>query len=214
MLRAAPYLTPKVQSRLAQVQMSSDKDDKVFKTEHGTVISRPDGTATFETPHGSGTLHADGTATLKAHGATVETGEDGIRLNLDRIEKIAIDNITDVQSHTIQHGTTARSHHIVFLGGGEVRISYRLADGKLLEFRGTDLSVGVIPEGVVTLSKAKPQRLLAPSSARQVRCTGGNARNDVGHVVMAARGMVDCILTAARRSAFQRRELIDWTPDI
>lgn len=130
----------------------SDKD-QVFKTEHGTVTSHADGTATFQVPHGSGTLHADGTATVKAHGATVETGEDGTRINLSVLTKVAIDNIIDVQSHTIQHGAAATSHHVVFRGGGELRFSFRHADGKILEFRGTGLSIGVSPEGVVTLMK-------------------------------------------------------------
>jgi hypothetical protein len=40
---------------------------------------------------------------------------------------------------------------------------------------------------------------------RDARC---NTRNDVSHVIVAARRMVNGILAAARRSAFQRRDFV------
>jgi hypothetical protein len=134
----------------------SDRNEKVIQVEGGTLTTRDDGTASFETTTASGELHADGSASVKTPSGTLETGEEGVRFNMTTpVKSIAIENIVDLQSHTIEHGATATSHHIVFCDGGEFRVAYRLRDGRLLEFRGTSLTVNISNDGDVTIGSKK-----------------------------------------------------------
>ena len=130
-------------------------DEVVFKNEHGSVTNHDDGTATVDTKYGSATLHADGSATVKAGGVRVETDSEGgdPPVTVEKITKVAIDNVIDLESYTMKHGEGVVSYHIVYRGGGEVRLTYR-STGKVLEFRITGLTMGISPEGVVTIQKA------------------------------------------------------------
>jgi hypothetical protein len=114
--------------------MSSDDDQKTFTGDWGTA-----------------TIHEDGSFSADHQAATIETSDDGTpRITLKKLTKFRIDNIIDVQSHMIKRDDTATSHHIVLHNGAEARFSYR-ADGKLLEFSVSNMSVNITPEGVVTV---------------------------------------------------------------
>jgi hypothetical protein len=115
-------------------------------------MSGDDGEKTFEGKWGTTTIHEDGSITADHPAAKVETNDTGSRFTLKKLTKVAIDNIVDVESHTIKTDDTATSHHIVFRGGGEARFSYR-PNGKLLELSGTNLRINVSLDGVVTFSK-------------------------------------------------------------
>jgi hypothetical protein len=111
---------------------------------------------TFTGDWGTATIHEDGSVTAENETATVEMGEDGrIRTNIKKLTKVAIDNIVDVQSHTIKRDETATSHHLVFRDGGEARFSYR-SDGRLLELTTKGLTTSISKEGVVTLGAQEP----------------------------------------------------------
>jgi hypothetical protein len=123
-----------------EAKMSSDDDQKKM----------------FTGKWGKATIHEDGSITAENEAVTVELGDDGkMRTNLKKLTKVAIDNIIDLESHTIKQDQTATSHHVVYRGGGEARFSCR-SDGKLLEFSASGLGVSIISkEGIVTLGLPK-----------------------------------------------------------
>jgi hypothetical protein len=71
---------------------------------------------------------------------------------MTRITSVGIANIVDVISHQIDRTDRATSHHVVFSGGGEARLSYRTTDGKLLQFTAEGARVKMTKQGAVTLS--------------------------------------------------------------
>jgi hypothetical protein len=113
---------------------------------------------TIKTKFGKFTLHADGSITAETDTARVEIDSDGTsKVLIDRIKRVSLDNLIDVDSYDFRSDDTATSHHIRFRGGAEFRLSYR-ADGKILEFRGSGgLKMSVDKEGVVTIGDADDQ---------------------------------------------------------
>jgi hypothetical protein len=118
--------------------MADDEIEKTFKGDWGTLTQHADGSITGENETTQFVMDEEGSA----------------RIKLKKITKVAIDNIVDVQSHTIQTDASAISHHIVYRNGGEVRFSYRL-DGRILELNGSGLSICTSKDGAVTFSAIK-----------------------------------------------------------
>jgi len=98
------------------------------------------------------TRHADGSVTAKNESARVELDPDGAS-KVEKITKVGLDNLVDVQSHSIKSDRTATSHHIILSGGGELRFSYR-PNGQLLEFRALGLTTNITKDGVITIGKS------------------------------------------------------------
>jgi hypothetical protein len=100
------------------------------------------------------TRHADGSVTAKNESARVELDPDGAsKVHMEKITKVGLDNLVDVQSHSIKSDRTATSHHIILSGGGELRFSYR-PNGQLLEFRASGLTTNITKDGVITIGKS------------------------------------------------------------
>src|ERR1035437_2445858 len=89
-----------------------------------SAMSKSEFEKTVEIPGvGKVTTYADNSTSFEAEGVKGDLDEDGkIRLHLEKLEKVSIDNLADVKSHSIEHGQTATSHHVVFRNGGEVRL--------------------------------------------------------------------------------------------
>jgi hypothetical protein len=123
--------------------MSDDNND-----DREQVITGPK-TVTGE--WGTATLHEDGSMSADHPACKVERTEDSTRITLKKLNKLTIDNIVDVRSHSIQEDETAISHHVVFRDGCEVRFSYR-HDGKLLEFNARGgCGVVISKDGAITI---------------------------------------------------------------
>jgi hypothetical protein len=56
-----------------------------------------------------------------------------VSLHIKSIKSVGIENLVDVEVHTISRIYNSVSHYIKFYGGGEVRFSYN-TEGELLEF--------------------------------------------------------------------------------
>jgi hypothetical protein len=118
--------------------MKDSDDEEIIKTAGGATVTR----------------HADGSMTAKNDSARVELDPDGApKIHMEKIAKIGLDNLVDVQSHTIKSDQTATSHHIIFRGGGELRFSYR-PDGRVLEFKGSGITTNITKDGVITIGQS------------------------------------------------------------
>lgn len=58
-------------------------------------------------------------------------------LRLQSVKTVGVENLADVEIHTINRIFGSISHYIRFYGGGEVRFSYN-TEGKVLEFAVTN----------------------------------------------------------------------------
>ena len=67
-------------------------------------------------------------------GSASITSEGPVALHIDSIRAVGIENLVEVESHTINRVFNSVSHPVKFHGGGEVRFSYN-AKGEILEFR-------------------------------------------------------------------------------
>ena len=118
------------------LHMSDNDDEEVIKTKFGTITRRADGSLTAANESARVELDSQGSST--AHVGTVK--------------KVGIDNLVDVESHRIKRDEPATSHHLVFIGGGELRFSYR-PDGHLLEFRGSGIATQLTNNGILIIGK-------------------------------------------------------------
>jgi hypothetical protein len=123
----------------AEIGMKDSDVEETIKTAGGATLTR----------------HADGSVTAKNKSARVEFDPDGpSKVHMEKITRVGLDNLVDVQSHSIKNDRTATSHHIIFRGGGELRFSYR-PNGRLLEFRALGLTTNITKDGVITIGKSK-----------------------------------------------------------
>jgi hypothetical protein len=123
----------------AEIGMKDSDVEETIKTAGGATLTR----------------HADGSVTAKNKSARVEFDPDGpSKVHMEKITRVGLDNLVDVQSHSIKNDRTATSHHIIFRGGGELRFSYR-PNGRLLEFRALRLTTNITKDGVITIGKSK-----------------------------------------------------------
>jgi hypothetical protein len=114
---------------------------EVHETKFGTIIAHDDGSASVDTD----TVSAE------------VDGEGHIRLSLKRdIARIALENVADIVSHSIERSDNSCAHFLEFRNGGTMRFAYR-SDGKILEFSATKAAVSIDREGVVTISLAEEE---------------------------------------------------------
>ena len=89
-------------------------------------------------------IRSDGPADVRetAQGVSVSGAKQPVSLHIESIKAIGIENITDVESHSINRVFHSVSHLIKFHGGGEARIAYDLK-GELLEFEAKNLDARI-----------------------------------------------------------------------
>ncbi len=71
---------------------------------------------------------------------------------IEHLSSFDIQNIRDIESHQINRIFNSVSHHIKFVDGGEVKLSYS-ADGTLLEFWGKSVNIVIVDGERVIISK-------------------------------------------------------------
>ncbi len=59
--------------------------------------------------------------------------EPPVLMRIESVKSVGVENLADVEVHTINRIFGSISHYIKFYGGGEVRFSYN-TEGKVLEF--------------------------------------------------------------------------------
>lgn len=71
------------------------------------------------------------------HGAwgSVQMGPLDMHIDLHQIQSVGLDNLCDVQSHTINRIANSTSHVVRFFGGGHVQFAYN-DQGQFLELSG------------------------------------------------------------------------------
>ncbi|MDP1773865.1 MAG: hypothetical protein Q8L15_16455 [Methylobacter sp.] len=95
----------------------------------------------------------DGTLSVKSSsGAVITMGENGISIDLEKIESVGIKNVIDVETHSINTVVGSRSHFIKFYGGGEVRFAYNQA-GRLIELSSTNVILSLSPDNGLIFSR-------------------------------------------------------------
>jgi hypothetical protein len=89
-------------------------------------------------------IRSDGPADVRetADGVSISGAKQPVALHIESIRGIGIENITDVESHSINRVFNSVSHLIRFYGGGEVRIAYDLK-GELLEFEAKNVDARI-----------------------------------------------------------------------
>lgn len=84
-----------------------------------------------------------------------------VALHLESIKSIGIENLVDVEVHSINSVFNSVSHYIRFFGGGEVRFSFN-ADGEVLQFEASKVDAFIANGESIIL---KRQREAAKPSA-------------------------------------------------
>lgn len=87
-------------------------------------------------------------------GSVSMTSKGSVSMHIDSIRSVGIENLTDVESHTINRVFNSVSHLIKFFGGGEVRFSYN-ARGEILEFSASNVDA-FIANGDRIILKRRP----------------------------------------------------------
>jgi hypothetical protein len=105
--------------------MRDDDAEKTYKVEGVSLTTHAVGSTSAENGAASFILDRDGNARMT------------FRKPLNRV---GIENLIDVEGHTIKRAETAVSHHIVFRDRSEARFSYN-SSGRILELTGSSVSV-------------------------------------------------------------------------
>ena len=74
-------------------------------------------------------------------------------LEFDTIKSIGLENLLDVEVHTINRLFNSVSHYIRLHDGGEIRFSYN-DEGKLMEFSATNIGAEVLNGERLVLKRA------------------------------------------------------------
>ena len=102
-------------------------------------------------------IKSDGKVSVREtpDGPVLSSSRRNISLEFDTIKSIGIENLADVEAHSINNVFNSVSHYVRFFGGGEVRFSYN-AEGRLLEFVATNV-VAHIANGERIMLKRKSE---------------------------------------------------------
>lgn len=109
---------------------------------------------TTVTPHGTIKTYNDGRIEVESHAVDVQIAADGAittRIK-DQIERVALDNITDVQSHRIMREGDLVVHNIEFTNGGTIDLRYK-TNGDLENFSGNNVVIGIEKGNIIKISK-------------------------------------------------------------
>ena len=100
-------------------------------------------TARFASSVHSALLPGGGAVHLDAHG--------NILADLPRIRSVGIADLANVLSHRIVRIVGSTSHHVHFVGGGELRYVYN-SRGELIELEAYNMKGSISPDLCVTFS--------------------------------------------------------------
>ena len=82
----------------------------------------------------------------------IESSSDGgVVATVQKIHKVGVSNLCDIESHTITRIASSTSHFIRFLGGGDLRFAFT-DKGELLELSGHRISFNISDDGAVDVS--------------------------------------------------------------
>lgn len=84
-------------------------------------------------------------------GSVSLTSNKDVALHIDSIKALGIENLVDVEVHTINRVFGSVSHYVKFFDGGEVKFSYNGTTGELLEFSATNVDAYVTNGERITL---------------------------------------------------------------
>ncbi len=98
-------------------------------------------------------VQSDGELTRKENpdGSLSLTGKANVSLHIDSIKAIGVENLVDVEVHTINRVFGSVSHYVKFFDGGEVKFSYNSTSGELLEFSAAGVDAYVTNGERITL---------------------------------------------------------------
>lgn len=85
-------------------------------------------------------------------GSKTGTSDKPVHMHIETIKSVGVENLTDVELHTINKVFGSVSHLIKFHGGGEVRLSYN-DKGEILEFTGQHVDAVIIGGECLMLRK-------------------------------------------------------------
>ncbi len=91
------------------------------------------------------TIQPGGQVTTRENpdGSVSLTSKQPVSLHIESIKSVGIENLVDVEIHSINTLFNSVSHYIKFFGGGEVRFSYN-AEGDVLEFTATHVDAHIV----------------------------------------------------------------------
>ena len=78
-----------------------------------------------------------------ADGTMSVSSSESMALEFDTLQSIGVENLVDVEIHTINRLFNSVSHYIKFRDGGEVRFSYNDA-GQIMEFTASHVGADVL----------------------------------------------------------------------
>jgi hypothetical protein len=81
---------------------------------------------------------------------TLVQTEGSLRVDIERIRKITLDNIIRVKNYVITTTADFITHSIEFVNGGTARIGYSTS-GKLMEFKVSGVAVAVVGGDCIVL---------------------------------------------------------------
>jgi|SRR6185503_21020353 len=89
-------------------------------------------------------IEATGKMTAKENpdGSVSLSGGEAANIHLETIKSVGIENLVDVEVHTINFVFGSVSHYIKFFGGGEIQFSYN-SQGEILEFTAKNVDAEV-----------------------------------------------------------------------
>jgi hypothetical protein len=91
---------------------------------------------------------------INPDGSVSSTSQQPVNINIELIKSVGVENLLDVEVHSINRAFNSTSHYIKFFGAGEVKFAYN-SDGKLLQFEGKEI-VTSITGGDRIILKRKP----------------------------------------------------------
>lgn len=94
-------------------------------------------------------------------GSVSLTSKEPVSLHIESIKSVGVENLVDIETHTINRLFNSVSHYIRFFGGGEVRFSYN-AEGELLEFTAKNVDA-FIANGERVMLRRRPEVPDAPA---------------------------------------------------
>ena len=76
-------------------------------------------------------------------GSVTGTSDKPVHMHMESIKSVGVENLVDIELHTINRVFGSVSHLIKFHGGGEVRFSYN-QNGEILEFTASKVDAYII----------------------------------------------------------------------
>jgi hypothetical protein len=82
---------------------------------------------------------------------SVDDGSQTVRVALDEISAVCVDDLAQVLDHRIARILGSTSHVVQFIGGGELRYAYN-SRGQVIELSAVGVLASISPQRVVSFS--------------------------------------------------------------